>query len=429
MKIHAKLVTVFVLTLALLAAAPYNMPAGGCNCAPGDLDETFDGDGLVTGGWAYSDDRGWAVAVQQDGKIIMAGYTNNFGNERFEVLRFTATGAPDDSFGFMGLVTTSFGDTRDFARDIAIQADGKIVVAGYSIGATAMDFAIARYNSNGSLDTTFDSDGKATYNLGSASNQAFSVAIQPDGKILMAGISSQTYLSIALLRLNSNGSPDSTFNGGDVITTIGTGAAYGEDMAIQPDGKILVAGHILTGANPDALLLRYNSSGSLDTTFGDNLDGIVISELPGDDRAYAVAIQTDGKIIIAGSKTGSGMLIQYNSNGIQLGSTFINQISQINALAEQVNGKILAAGHKYLVTADFVLLRVNYDLTYDASFKTGSVSTDFGNSQDYGNAIAIQPDGKIVVAGYTTPADGSPGDFALARYWGDRYVYLPLLVK
>jgi uncharacterized delta-60 repeat protein len=432
MKTRMNLIFALLLTLALLAAAPYNLPTGGCNCAPGDLDETFDSDGLVTGGWAYADDYASAVAIQQDGKIVAAGTTENFGNERFEILRFEANGAPDASFGFAGLVTTSFGDTRDFAKSVAIQADGKIVVAGYSIGDPNSTIAIARYNSNGSLDTTFDGDGKASFDLGVDGDRAHAVAIQSDGKIVIAGFGyHNSDFSFIVARLNANGSLDATFNGGYVVTSIAAHDARGNAMVIQPDGKILVAGSVkgaTTGNQADIMLVRYNSNGSLDTTFSG--DGMVISGYPDVDVANAVAIQPDGKIVIAGVHTDHGIVVQYSNLGAPLGNSIVSTVTEITAIAIQLNNKILAVGyHSSAGTgADFAVLRFNSDLTPDAIFKTGIAYADFSSAEDYGDAIAIQPDGKIVVAGSTMPNPGT-SDFALARYWGDRYVFLPMLVK
>lgn len=432
MKTRLNYVLVLWLALSLLAAAPYKLlagePFGGCNCSAGYLDETFDSDGKTTGGWAYADDIARAVAVQQDGKIVLAGYTDNFGNERFEILRFTADGAPDGSFGLGGLVTTSFGNTSDYANSVAIQADGKIVVAGHREGVGFKDIAVARYNSNGSLVTTFDADGMATFDLGSSASQGSSVAIQSDGKIIIAGECMRTHNNIALVRLNSNGSLDAAFNGGYVTTAVGSVDAYSTAMAIQPDGKIVLAGIASDGSAMDIVLARYNNNGSLDTSFSSA--GIVVTDLSTYDRAYGVALQSNGKIIVAGSMDDYGVFVGYSSSGSQLSSVYVGEASRFLAIAIQPNDKILGIGYKYFtdIGYDIAVTRLNHDLSVDSSFQTGTVLTNFGNIWNIGYAAAIQPDGKIVVAGYTMPDTGM-GDFALVRYWGDRYVFLPMLTK
>ena len=210
-------------------------------------------------------------------------------------------GSLDTTFNTNGKVTTPIG-SGSRAHAIAIQTDGKIVVAGNAGNGTNIDFALARYNKNGSLDTTFDTDGIVTTPIGSGNNGAYAIAIQTDGKIVVAGYAGNgtPYRIFALARYKTDGSLDTTFNtNGKVITPIGSGNNGAYAIAIQTDGKIVVAGYALKGTNFDFALARYNTDGSLDRTF--DTDGKVTTPIGSDDDfAHAIAIQTDGKIVVAG---------------------------------------------------------------------------------------------------------------------------------
>jgi len=382
---------------------------------PGSLDATFGTGGLVTTaigpGSAFSN----AVAIQPDGKIVVAGGFNNHVYDDFFVFRYTGSGLPDPSFGSSGLVATSFGDD-DVAQAIAIQDDGKIVVAGYSSpdGEDASTIVLARYNENGSYDTSFGGDGKVIADLGIGQNQATDIAIQPDGKIIVSGYKYITgNCDVALLRYNSDGSLDMSFDSdGIVITDIGGGNDCGMSVAIQPDGKIIVGGFYS--------VVRYNNDGSLDMSFDG--DGIATTLGIG---GY-VALQPDGKILVAGYNIhGTLYLERFNENG-SLDTTFgtdgqvsayLGELSSIRGIALQENGKIVLVGY---IDSVFLVVRYNDDGTLDTGFDSdGIVITDFGSDQSgRAYAVAIQPDGKIVVAGdrYIVFSNHV---VALVRYNGD----------
>lgn len=210
---------------------------------------------------------------------------------------FAAPGELDPSFDGDGVVLTDFGATTERAVDTAIQSDGKIVAAGESGG----DFALARYNPDGSLDISFGGDGKVTTDFGGVRDIADAVAIQSDGKIVAAGrFFPRPYSDdFALARYNSDGSLDTSFGvSGKVITNLG-GADVIEDVAIQSDGKIVAAGFRLF-PGWDFALARYNPDGSLDTSFGVN--GVVLTDIGGSDIAFALAVQpADGRYVAAGA--------------------------------------------------------------------------------------------------------------------------------
>ena len=264
----------------------------------GSLDTTFDGDGIATTNFNTNDDQADGVAIQTDGKIVVAGRSNNGSNDDFAVARFNSNGSLDTTFDTDGMLTTNFSG-QDRARDLALQTDGKIVVIG-QIGSGGADIGLARYNTNGSLDTTFDGDGKVNTDFFGFADQGREVAIQTDGKIVVASrIHNGVDEDFGVTRYNTNGSLDTTFDTDGKVNTEISGEDMGEGVALLNDGRILVVGRSGLGVNQDFALVRYNSNGSLDTTF--DTDGIVTTEVGGfDDDGEAVAIQTDGKMVIAG---------------------------------------------------------------------------------------------------------------------------------
>ena len=283
----------------------------------GSLDTSFGGGTGKAMSGLGGDDAGYSLAVQSDGKILIGG---NYGND-FVVARFNSTGSLDTSFSGTGYVTTDFASNTDTGRSLVLQSDGKILLAGQSYNnVTFTDYAVARYNSNGSLDTTFNSTGKVNIDFGSSTDQGYGVAIQADGKILLTGFTNVNGTADnGMVRLTSTGALDTSFGtGGRVITTIGSSSDFGNDVKIQQDGKILVSGYSSIAGN-DFTVVRYNSDGSLDTTF--NSTGKVATNFNAttDDRGTRMFVQADGKIVLAGSTTQAGTydfaLTRYNIDG------------------------------------------------------------------------------------------------------------------
>jgi uncharacterized delta-60 repeat protein len=267
----------------------------------GSLDTTFDTDGKVTTAVGSRTDAAYSVVLQSDGKIVVAGYSDNGTNDDFAVVRYNTNGSLDTSFSSDGKVTTAIGSSADRAYSVVLQSDGKIVAAGYSYNGSNEDFAVVRYNTDGSLDTTFSSDGKETTAVGSGTDAAYSVVLQSDGKIVAAGFSDNgTNDDFAVVRYNTNGSLDTTFDtDGKVTTAIGSRPDLANSVVLQSDGKIVAAGSSYNGSNYDIAVVRYNTNGSLDTTF--DTDGKVTTAIgSGEDRALSVVLQSDGKIVAAG---------------------------------------------------------------------------------------------------------------------------------
>lgn len=354
-------------TISKFAVLRYN--------ANGSLDNTFDTDGKVTTAVGSGDEGAAAVAIQADGKIVTAGAALIGTIHDFALVRYNANGSLDLSFDTDGIVITSIGPDGDYIEDVAIQTDGKIVVGGYTFNGSNTEFVLARYNTNGSLDATFDTDGIVTTSIGGTHDQARSLAIQTDGKILLVGSSEiGTIGNFALVRYNTNGSLDNTFDtDGKVTTAIGTSDAFAGCVAIQNDGKIVVSGAHIIGAGRDFALVRYNTNGSLDNSF--DTDGKVTTDiLTSLDEGRSLAIQADGKIVVTGvAETSTNQLLalaRYNTNG-SLDNSFdtdgkvttaigVTGFDQANGVAIQADGKIVVTGHSFGSTSvDIAVVRYN----------------------------------------------------------------------
>jgi uncharacterized delta-60 repeat protein len=286
----------------------------------GSLDTSFGSDGKITTDIAFFTSIS-AIRTQADGKILVAG------DNLFALARYNSDGSLDTSFSSDGKVTTVIPyllSNNNYVSSMSIQTDGKILVAGAS---NTNEFCLVRYNANGTLDTSFDGDGTLDFldsrEMGSLSLS--SVTAQPDGKILVVG--KGNWVGLILARLNNNGSLDDSFDGDGIATTLlnSYNMNYPASIVIQPDGKLLVAGSIYNGANYNFLLVRYNSNGSLDTSF--NADGIVNTSISSySDSASSVIGLADGKLLVVGkSSDGSSnadfALVRYNTDG-SLDTTF-----------------------------------------------------------------------------------------------------------
>jgi len=374
-------------------------------------------------------DLATAIAIQPDGKILLAGYASNGANDDFALARYNADFSLDLSFGTGGIVTTAVGGGEDRAEAIALQPDGKIIVAGHARIGANNDFALVRYNSNGSLDTSFNGTGKLTTPIGSGNDELEGVAIQTDGKIVVAGFSVNATEDFVIARYNAGGTLDTSFNGtGIVVGPNTTTNDRANEVAIQSDGKIVIAGWAHNGANEDFAAARYNSNGTPDTTFDG--DGLVITPIgPQEDMANSLAIQSDGKIVVTGqSWNGTDNqfgTVRYNTSGSldttfdtdgRVTTNFAGGQDIAYGLAIQSDGKIVTAGWAWTGTSyDFALVRYQANGSLDTTFDgDGRVTTPIGASDDYIDNMALQPDGKIVAVGYSF--NGSNHDFAIARY-------------
>jgi uncharacterized delta-60 repeat protein len=409
--------------------------------AAGDFDPTFGGgDGGVFVDFAATGtnaDFGQAMAVQGDGKIVIAGTTGGGGNtdDRIGLARLNTDGTLDTSFdgdGRVAFPVLAPSDVEVNAVTIS-PVDGKIVVVGAvraPYTATA-DWLVARFNSDGSIDNTFSGDGIATVDGGSNfSDTLYGVAIQPDGKIVATGVATQATSNLALLRFNTDGSLDNTFNGnGRQIVDFFGGVDFAADVMIDPDGKIvMVGGSVVPGSYRRFVILRFNSNGTPDNTFDG--DGRASTDFGQTAFGKSVLRQPDGKYVVAGldgsdaaSNTQYYAAARYNANG-SLDTTFGNNPSlpgtttitsihdntfAMQRIARQSDGAILIAGTHYEGSPTFnsyaAVVRLNSNGAPDTSWDGDGVrlytvpGTAVGDTN--GNDIAFTSDGKIVVTGYT----------------------------
>lgn len=397
--------------------------------APGDLDVTFGNGGKVTTSFGSSAALGSDLTTQPDGKIIVVGCAG-CDQGIVALARYNLNGTLDSTFGVGGKVTTVVSDFWGNAIDVVLQSDGKIVVAGQSSSFTAPSVVlVVRYNQNGSLDSSFGIGGIVRTSAGEGGGGT-SLLIQPNGKIIVGGFAYLDGNNFFLARYNTNGSLDSTFGfGGRVITSIGNNTSdICHDVLLQPDGKIIAIGESVHMTTNSFALVRYNPDGTLDPTFGGG--GAVTTSFTDNDSAATGLLESDGRIIAAGSSSYRFALTRYNSNGSLdlsyglngLAVTEINDAANVASVALQVDGKVVAAGSAYETgqsTRDFALARYDSTGSLDNTFGSGGVvTTAFGiNTDDRGSGIAIQQfDRKIVVAGTTGSILG--GNFAVVRYYG-----------
>jgi uncharacterized delta-60 repeat protein len=358
-------------------------------------------------------------------------------SQNFALARYQSDGTLDTSFSSDGRQLTDFGGV-DTARAVAMQSNGKMVVGGEkcSVGFACI-LAVARYNPNGSLDTTFNGSGKRIVSFGGATNASFEgLAIQADGKIVASGsISNGSDADFSVYRLNPNGSLDTSFSGdGKVSIGFGIGRNDLAGRLVLQGTKIVVAGDTCDSAfkHCNFAIARLKTDGSLDTTFSG--DGKQVTDFGGDDHAMGLALQSNGKIVVVGGKyandwsTASMALARYNSNGI-LDTTFNSTGKKLVsfgtfAVGEDVvvqgDGKIVVAGYLSNSTqSNFALARMYSGGSLDSTFNgDGRVVIDFYGYRSWAYAMVRQIDGKYVLGGEVLDP-GQPAmnerNFALAR--------------
>lgn len=309
------------------------------------------------------------VALQTDGKIVMSGYTwDNVTGDVF-VIRLNTDGSLDNTFGTDGVALVS--NSTDVTESIAVQSDGKILIGGY----TDDSFTVARFNTDGTLDTDFGNNGWSIVGFGSPS-YIKDITLQDDGKIVAAGFAIGAAYQMAAARLNADGTIDNTFgSNGTVAFNVGDGNDFASAVAVDDNGKVLIGGHKWIsniGRKYDLAVVRLNEDGSFDTSYGDN--GVAIARVvDGSNYAGDILLQSDGKVVIA--------------------------------------------GYTVLETVyDLAMARFDVDGNLDDTFGVGGmVNTDYNGGEDYGSAIALQPDDKIILAGNTFTGSGT-SEILVARY-------------
>jgi uncharacterized delta-60 repeat protein len=434
---------------ALLACAALIGSSNLAVAQAGSLDTTFATAGVFTDSAGETNNTGTsgdAVALQSDGKIIAAGQFGFLAG----AVRLNTNGTLDTTFGTAGMVTINFPGINEGESQVvglAIQSDGKILAAISNAFADANPlFILARLNPSGSLDTTFGSAGVVETQVGLFGAASIVLALQPDGKILLAGPS-------AMARYTTTGQLDSTFGTGGIAAIA---ASSPTAITLQPDGKILIAaGGMAPGslsptpgpglASPAGTVSRYRTNGRVDTTFGISGQAASLAS------ASAIAVQVEGgcvstcKILVAGTvvstlningDNGGFGIVRLASNG-SVDSTFGTRGGVITgfpatgpqatafALLQQTNGDIVAAGSagqapapNAILPADFALARYSSRGALDATFgSSGKVTTAFGTNEAAIYGLALQTDGKIVAVGSSLQSlNGQTGGLVVARY-------------
>jgi uncharacterized delta-60 repeat protein len=392
---------------------------------PGSLDLSFGENGIVVAPQTPDEEQTYKIAVQQDGKIVVGGFVNAAAGQDFLVTRYLTNGELDPDFGLNGVATFDGGTIADVAWDMAIQADGKILLGGNvnNVNTTVDDYALVRLNPDGSPDNSFGTGGLVVTDIEQKWDNVYAMALQDDGRILLAGESySYNFRRVCVCRYLPDGSLDNDFCcGGFAPFKVGMENDHPRDMAIQEDGMYIIAGYF-DDLSDQAFISRLDQDGNLDNNFGSN--GTATLDIGGkDDRFNAVLIQPDGKILVGGMNGEPGnwdylfarynsdgtMDLSFGSNGIILIDFSINDIALEMALQE--DNKILCTGGGY----QFELLRLNENGYPDLDFgNDGLVNTSFGNEYAFSKSLVLQADGRILVGGNVI--NNSEYDLAICRY-------------
>jgi uncharacterized delta-60 repeat protein len=405
--------------------------------AAAGLDSTFSGDGKTTTDLTPREDWASAVVIQPDGKIVVAGVAGYGKGARIGVARYRANGKLDTTFGGDGKVTTNLTKSIDYAYDMALQPDGKIVATGEAgFGSRNPKIGVVRYNADGTLDTFFGGgDGKVLTDVTGREDWGDGIAVQADGKIVVGGGCgySNTLKKgvVCAVRYNADGALDSAFgNGGARKVDVTPTRDFANSMTLQSDGKVVLAGESGFGSpNPNFVVVRLDTEGAPDPTFSGN--GVrTVPVTMRHDAALAVQVQPDGKIVAAGGggwtqrHPGKFAAVRLNPDG-KLDPSFAGDGIRIvampitnslaNGLAIQPDGKLVLAGW---AGNQIAVARWNSDGSADTTFSgDGRLTTRITRHGDAVYAVALQPDGKIVVAGEAGYGGSNP-KIAVLRYNG-----------
>jgi uncharacterized delta-60 repeat protein len=337
--------------------------------ADGTPDPSFDGDGHALADFGTVSEGAWAVTVDGQGRVLLAG---SAGADSFGLARFTAAGALDSSLAGDGTRMGDFGGLGSSARAVVMYPGGAIGVIGHNRTAGNYDFAAARLLDNGDYDNSFAGDGKAVVDLGTDFDVGSAAVLQSDGKLVIGGVTGSPGFDCGAARLTDAGLPDAgAFGGPGFVLRDAGGNDYCDGLALDGTGRILLGGRT-ESTESNWLVARLTADGAFDPTFAGT--GLLAGALPGYDSLTDVALSPDGKIVAAGSMPGP--------------------------------------------IDDFLVLRLNPDGTLDQTFSGDGVATASFGVDAYASNVEILRDGDVVVSGATYPADPAAGDIALARFDG-----------
>lgn len=444
-----------------------------------DLDTAFGGDGLIATAVGDYEDNAYAVAVQDDGKILVGGSSLNGADYDFALVRYNPDGTLDSTFNYNGIVTTQVGRSDDEIAALAVQEDGYIIAAGYSKQDGNRDFAIVRYTPDGQRDSSFGQDGIVTTAYGSLNDEITAVTLDDAGRILIAGYSAGTSgRAVIVGRYLADGYPDPSF-GYEGINLTGIGDdALARSIAVDEKGKIVVAGSFSLDGQTEVMVLRFSDTGELDSTFG--VDGLALTGYTRDTtEGYGIRIHENGAILVAGSVGSPGevdaALFKFNENG-QFDASFGDSgmlefeasLEDDMALAIDIKDNVVylsgfttVNGVRQFLFISLVVSapEIHTDVIPESksvpfAFLSGNTTTSLKISErqvmgsydefmaeetgllpiettisqaafdimsdDVSYAVAVQPDGKAVAAGISE--DNGVVNFAVARFADDAAV-------
>ncbi|NET10775.1 MAG: DUF4347 domain-containing protein [Symploca sp. SIO2B6] len=410
--------------------------------APGDRDTNFGNNGIVTTDIGFnSDDGGWSITTDDNGNILVGGYTEAYGSNDFALIRYTATGELDTSFGQGGIAIADIGtNSDDLMFSITIDINGNILVSGASNANGSNDFTLARYTADGFLDTNFGTGGIVSTDIGfGSSDYSYSITTDGNGNIVVAGTSDASGSSdFTLVRYTADGSLDLNFGTDGIVTTDigGFGSSdSGYGLVTDSSGNILVSGSSDASGSSDFTVVRYTTTGELDHTFGTG--GIVTTDIgvTSNDSANGITIDSNGNILVSGYSNANGSndfaVVRYTPDGT-VDTTFGTAgivITDINAGSEDAGwsvatdsqGNVLVGGDTYnndATSDDFALVRYTTAGILDTTFGLGGIVTTSisAGSEDAGLSIAIDSNDNILAVGSTVVNGIS--DVAVVRYVG-----------
>lgn len=402
----------------------------------GDLDTTFSSDGIATTNFApISTEIAFALAIQADGKVVAAGASYSDFSNKLALARYTTAGLLDETFGAGGTVTTAVGTIDDRILDVVMQPDGKIIAVGRTeVSANNVDWVVARYLPDGSLDESFSDDGMALFQPSTFLDEATGVALQPDGKIVVTGSAYSdggggSGSNIVVGRYLPSGMLDLTFgNGGSISTDIFFTEEKGYGMTLDGAGNILVCGVTDDFSDPEALIVRYTPDGALDPNFG-NGGMVTVNLADGNESFRDIAIQPDGKILAAGYALNNwteGTVVRYLDNGsldpsfsgdgiVTLPVGYDILPARLVVLPDE---RILLAGtcRPDYIQGNILVALLHSDGSMDDSFSGDGMQNTLIGDGATGQGLVVQDDAHIVVAGHADFDSTTLMDFAIVRY-------------
>ncbi|NUQ80717.1 MAG: T9SS type A sorting domain-containing protein [Bacteroidetes bacterium] len=396
----------------------------------GDLDDKFGSGGIVVTDLKGASEWGRSVKIQPDGRILVGGYAMVEENQDFLLIRYLEDGTLDDSFGISGIATTDIAGGADYGYSVALLPDGMILLAGEVQTGESYHMAVARYHDDGTIDSTFGTDGVVIVPVGNSS-AAWSVVTDENDYIWLAGQAVMLESNdMVVVRLKPSGEPDPDFDSDGIATFDLGGNDVAWSIALLSDGSFLAAGYTNLKGTDDFALIKGNSEGRIDEGFGD-LGSVILESNDGTDRCRAVRLDFENHIYLGGTLFEDGKykaaVIRLLSDGKADDTFGIKGIASYSLFGDyengydlelQADGKTVWAGHSRVEgTWTFSIMRLKEGGALDLDFyDSGYRSVPIGTGQSIGFSVEVQDDGNIVMAGYQSDAETQ--DVAVARMMG-----------